>query len=433
MMRFLVLATAVLLSQPGGLVAQDSGAPPADAPRVYLDCSYFCDTDYLRTEMKWVNWVRDQADAQVHVLVTRQGTGGGGGEFKLNFIGLKERQGKSDTLTYVSSQNDSEDEVRQGLARVIKAGLVPYLMNTSLAARLQISMGAPAANTNEKSSGPQRDPWNYWVFSTGVRSNMDGESSQKFSNYNGNLSANRTTAGFKIRIGINGSYNESSFSYKADSGNDTTLVTIRRSYGANILAVKSVGDHWSGGFESGASSATFGNISLGLSGGPAIEFSLWPYSEATRRSLAFRYSAGIKSFDYREITIFDKMKETHPSHHFTAELNLRQRWGSTSFSTNFSQYLHDMNKYNASIFGNANVRLFKGFSIDFYGEYARVRDQLSLPGRELSDEEVLTRQRQLETSYRYWGGFGIRYSFGSIFNNVVNPRFGEGGGGMIIM
>ena len=139
---------------------------------------------------------------------------------------------------------------------------------------------------------------------------MDGESSQKFSNYNGNLSANRTTAGFKIRIGINGSYNESSFSYTADSGNDTTLVTIRRSYGANILAVKSVGEHWSGGFESGASSATFGNISLGLSGGPAIEFSLWPYSEATRRSLAFRYSAGIKSFDYREVTIFDKMEET---------------------------------------------------------------------------------------------------------------------------
>jgi hypothetical protein len=113
-MKFLLLATALLISHAGVLAAQDNGAPPADAPRVYLDCSWYCDTDYLRTEMKWVNWVRDQADAQVHVLVTRQGTGGGGGQFKLNFIGLKEREGKSDTLTYVSSQNDSEDEVRQG-------------------------------------------------------------------------------------------------------------------------------------------------------------------------------------------------------------------------------------------------------------------------------------------------------------------------------
>jgi hypothetical protein len=25
--------------------------------------------------------------------------------------------------------------------------------------------------------------------------------------------------------------------------------------------------------------------------------------------------------------------------------------------------------------------------------------------------------------------FGMTYSFGSIFNNVVNPRFGGGGGG----
>jgi hypothetical protein len=104
---------------------------------------------------------------------------------------------------------------------------------------------------------------------------------------------------------------------------------------------------------------------------------------------------------------------------------LRQRWGSTGFALNLNQYLHDMQKYNASLFGNANLRLFKGFSVDFYGEYSRVHDQLALPKRELSDEEVLLRRRQLETAYRYWGGFGIRYSFGSMFNNVVNPRFGD--------
>ena len=97
-----------------------------------------------------------------------------------------------------------------------------------------------------------------------------------------------------------------------------------------------------------------------------------------------------------------------------------------------SQYLHDPQKYRIGFFGNANVRLFKGFSLDFFGNYDLIRDQLSLSKAELTDEEVLLRQRQLATSYRYFAGFGIRYSFGSIFNNVVNPRFGEGGGGTII-
>ena len=37
-------------------------------------------------------------------------------------------------------------------------------------------------------------------------------------------------------------------------------------------------------------------------------------------------------------------------------------------------------------------------------------------------------QRQLLTGYQYFFNFGINYSFGSIFNNIVNPRFGGGGG-----
>ena len=43
-------------------------------------------------------------------------------------------------------------------------------------------------------------------------------------------------------------------------------------------------------------------------------------------------------------------------------------------------------------------------------------------------EEVLLRQRQLATGYQYFVNFGVSYSFGSILNNIVNPRFGGGGG-----
>jgi hypothetical protein len=74
-----------------------------------------------------------------------------------------------------------------------------------------------------------------------------------------------------------------------------------------------------------------------------------------------------------------------------------------------------------------NVRLFKGFSVNLFGEFSRTRDQVYLPRGEASTEEILLRQRQLLTGYQYSFEFGFSYTFGSIFNNIVNPRFGGGG------
>jgi hypothetical protein len=43
------------------------------------------------------------------------------------------------------------------------------------------------------------------------------------------------------------------------------------------------------------------------------------------------------------------------------------------------------------------------------------------------------RLRQLATSYTYFINLGLSYSFGSIFNNIVNPRFGGTSGGFTII
>jgi hypothetical protein len=57
-------------------------------------------------------------------------------------------------------------------------------------------------------------------------------------------------------------------------------------------------------------------------------------------------------------------------------------------------------------------------------QYARIHDQINLAKGNVSQEDVLLQRRQLATSYEYYGSIGIRYSFGSIYTNVVNPRFG---------
>src|ERR1041385_8095423 len=50
--------------------AQETASPPArglpETLNVFLDCSFFCDFDYIRTEIPFVNWVRDRTDADVH-------------------------------------------------------------------------------------------------------------------------------------------------------------------------------------------------------------------------------------------------------------------------------------------------------------------------------------------------------------------------------
>jgi len=95
-----------------------------------------------------------------------------------------------------------------------------------------------------------------------------------------------------------------------------------------------------------------------------------------------------------------------------------------------SHFLDDPQKNRLTVFGNANVRIVRGLSLSFFGNVARVRDQVFLPRRGASDEEVLLRQRDLETDFDYTLNINLRFTFGSIFNNIVNPRF-DGGGGRI--
>ena len=56
--------------------------------------------------------------------------------------------------------------------------------------------------------------------------------------------------------------------------------------------------------------------------------------------------------------------------------------------------------------------------------YSWIHDQLYLRKGSATTTSVLLRQQALKTSYSYYGNVGLNYTFGSIFNNIVNPRFG---------
>jgi hypothetical protein len=82
--------------------------------RVFVDCNaQGCDLDFFRTEIPYVDYVRDRTDASVHLLVSTQPTASGGVEHTLNFIGRREFAGLSDTLLYLAPQSSTTDELRR--------------------------------------------------------------------------------------------------------------------------------------------------------------------------------------------------------------------------------------------------------------------------------------------------------------------------------
>ena len=60
------------------------------------------------------------------------------------------------------------------------------------------------------------------------------------------------------------------------------------------------------------------------------------------------------------------------------------------------------------------------------GNISKTHDQLALPKGEATDADVLRQVRELESDYNYFASIRLSYTFGSIYNNVVNPRFGHG-------
>jgi hypothetical protein len=407
--------------------AWGSQAQPAQNTlvRVFLDCNH-CDESYLKKEVTFIDYIRNREDADVHLLVTLQETGGGGAQWTLKFIGLGRFQGKDQTLTYNSPQTATSDEVRAGFAEVFKLGLVQYAAQSPIADRLRVTF-KKAEGDEAKPAG--KDPWNFWVYRIRGNGDVNGEESSKGRAIEGSFEASRTTDGWRTSLEASAGYRDSEFVLddEEEEGKKSTFLSVRRELEASAILVKSLNQHWSFGVMSSAESQTFRNFAVRTRFAPGIEYNLFPYSESTRRMLTFQYTFGHAFHRYRETTIFGKLREQLVDQRAEIGLSLRQPWGSANAEFNFSQYLNNPSKYSLGLDGGTEIRLFKGFTVNFFGEYSRTRDQIYLPLGEASTEEILLRQRQLLTGYQYFFNFGFGYSFGSIFNNIVNPRFGGGG------
>ena len=106
-------------------------------------------------------------------------------------------------------------------------------------------------------------------------------------------------------------------------------------------------------------------------------------------------------------------------------LEIKEPWGSVGASIQGSTIVPEVKYNNLRADFGIYINLFRGFSFNVGGQYSRIRDQLSLPAREYSQEEILLELKRLASGYYLRFEIGLNYRFGSIYSNVVNPRFGN--------
>ncbi len=415
LLYFLLASSYVSLSQSAQEV---SDTLRKDALKVFMEAS-----DFIKKEIPFVNYVRDIKEAQVYIISTSQRTGSGGIEFTYFLVGQHEFNGMRDTVSYASSPDDTYEHRRQKEVDVLKMALMRYVQKTPLSKYFTINFSAPI---KEEVS---IDKWKSWVFRSRVNGYFNGQKSYSTRDIYGSISANKITSNWKLNFSLDFSNGKDQFTI-----GEQKISSENKSRTFDALVVKSLGEHWSVGGTTSLNSSTYSNMDLRFRLFPGIEYNIFPYSQSTRSMLKFTYYAGFAFHDYTEATIYDKSSEWLMGHNVEAVYRVVQKWGSVNLGTYYRNYFHDWKLNNLSISGTIDFRITKGLNFNFGGGYSIVHDQISLVKGGASAEEILLRRKELETQYSYYTYFGLSYTFGSIYNNVVNPRFrNSGGGGMVIM
>lgn len=412
-----VATLAVLAAFPSGAAggsAAGQAAGGAEKLRVFVDLPRF-DVDFFRAEIPFATFVPAPDEAEVVVSV-RASEKEGRPCLELVFQGRGRFEGDRNTIEVPAEEPAPPEEKDRALARTLRLGLLRYAAKTPLARHISVSFQEQVKPTSVV------DPWKFWVFNLSVSSFLDGQEQYKDGMYYGSFSANRVTPEQKIRMSVFANFQRQEFSFDG-----STVVSKSHGYGYSGLFVFSLGRHWSAGAFVSVNSSTYENLKLGGSLAPALEYDVFPYDESTKRQLRILYRFGLSSVRYMEETIFFKTAETRLSESLSLEYEIKRPWGTISAGLKGSHYLHDLKKYRLELNGEVSLRIWKGLSFEVDGSASRIHDQLFLPRGGASYEEVLLRQKQLQTSYDYHFSVGLNFSFGSLKSNVVNPRFGSGG------
>ncbi|MEJ7680062.1 MAG: hypothetical protein WKG06_19820 [Segetibacter sp.] len=182
-----------------------------------------------------------------------------------------------------------------------------------------------------------KDKWNYWVYTVGVKGELNADQVYKTNIFSSDLSANRTTDKLKVAFSAYGSLNNTTYNY-SDGDTTTTYLVKNREIGFYHHVVKSLGRHWSIGYKADFSNNTFTNTKFKLYFKPAIEYNIYNFKDVNNSYLVIRYGVDITNNHYYDTTIFDKISETLYGNKVSVTLTLNKKVGNNKYGNSLSQF-----------------------------------------------------------------------------------------------
>lgn len=390
-----------------------------ERPRIYLSCPQQCFDPYLRQELSYFDWVRDPHLADVNLVVVRQPAGNGGERFTVT-PSVRGGSGEIETRTamsLVTVAGTSPDAARTQLIQLILRVLHRDLQGTTHADAFELRL--PKRDGDRLSD--LRDPWDYWVIAPELRGGGEGGSGYYFAELTAGLTVRRITDASKLRL--RGSYTRDFSGYRLEDG--SRIRGDIYSVDSRALYARSLGQHVSLGVVAVARVHQYENLARHVHGGPALEFNLFRYEHNAHKQLRFAYQVGAWSNGYFERTLRGRTSDLLAYHAVSVVTDINQAWGSIQWVGQLNTFVPNLGGFRLSTGAAINLRLFEGFSLGVEGLAAWVRDQISLRERPVTDSELLLWTAQQPTSHSFGATFVATYTFGSVHNTIVNPRFGR--------
>ena len=137
-------------------------------PKVFIE-GIWLDFDFMRRNMKFVDFVNDPAVADVHIIINQRVNGGGGLVYSLMYNTKTFENFNDFTLTCTTTPGDTHDERRKIITDAISKGLMPFANQTEIANKLSIRYSGKGDVKNI----PIDDPWNNWTFRGDFNGNIN--------------------------------------------------------------------------------------------------------------------------------------------------------------------------------------------------------------------------------------------------------------------
>ena len=383
----------------------------SDKIKVFLSCR--CDNDFIKQNTLIFDYVRDRTLSDIEVFVFEITNASGGRNYSFEYKGKNNFQNIENQISTDIPKNLTFSEAREQLLKTYKLGMVYFMQNTDFQNQLEVTFHDEETKSNELTT----DQWKNWVFEVSGSLNFENETSIKEEEYNLDLEVDRVTEMWRVRSDFG-----MRRSVKFFSGDEENYSSERKRTFFSGSVVRSLSNHFSTGFFGYYLNDTFRNYRSFVNFSPALEYNFIPYTEVLTREVTLAYKVGYNFYEYFEKTIYGFLNQKMFNQSLTLNLRYREKWGSVYSYLVASQFLDQPDQNRFTLNSNINLRIVRGLSLRISGNFQLIRDQINLPSGEASIEDLLLRQRQISTDFQNRISLGLSYTFGSIFNNIVNTR-----------